>query len=208
MKKILIAWALTGFLANFSVAENTPIYSQSSSIASSHLQAADTQPSQDLKQEIDSYLFDAARAGNVEMLKVFVESGYDLNRQDAKGYTALILAAYNGKKEAVDFLLDNGADPCTEDKRGNTALLGAIFKGEVRIARTLMKAECTTNHQNNAGQTPAMYAALFQRSEILDALKENGADLTLQDHAGNSVESLQMIATQAPHLQGLPSEQP
>lgn len=67
---------------------------------------------------------------------------------------------------------------------------GAIFKGG-EIVRQLMKAECTTNHRNKAGQTPAMYAALFQRQEIMQALKENGADLTAVDNAGNSIETLQ-----------------
>lgn len=75
----------------------------------------------DVKNQLDGYLFDAARRGDTAMLAEFVSSGYDLDRADYKGYTALILAAYNGHKAAVTQLLAAGANPCAEDKRGNTA---------------------------------------------------------------------------------------
>lgn len=140
---------------------------------------------------LDGYLFDAARRGRLEMLQEFVAANYDLDAADHRGYTALILAAYNGQSEAVDLLIGAGANPCAEDRRGNTALMGAIFKGELSIARKLMAAGCATGHRNKAGQTPAMYAALFQRAEILEALETDGADLSAVDVAGNSVESLQ-----------------
>ena len=161
-------------------------------LASLPVLAADTVPSDPvaLRQQLDTYLFDAARAGDTAMLAEFIANGYDLNRQDAKGYTALILAAYNGRKAAVTQLLQAGADPCVEDKRGNTALLGAIFKGEIVISRQLMAAQCTTNHRNHAGQTPAMYAALFKRAEILEDLRKHGADMDARDAAGNTVETL------------------
>lgn len=81
-------------------------------------------PSTERKDQIDDYLFDAARSGNLEILEVFADSNYDFNRQDGKGYTALILAASNGRQEAVNFLLEHGVDPCQDDKRSNTALLG------------------------------------------------------------------------------------
>jgi ankyrin repeat protein len=144
----------------------------------------------DIAQRLGDYLFNAARQGDQEVLNEFIQAGYDLDRQDKKGYTALILAAYNGHAEAVDQLLAAGADPCSEDKRGNTALMGAIFKGELRIARTLLKAQCSPDQRNNAGQTPAMYAALFQRSEILESLREKGADLEATDAMGNKVADL------------------
>jgi ankyrin repeat protein len=144
----------------------------------------------ELKNQLDGYLFDAARRGDSAMLAEFIAAGYDLDRADGKGYTALILAAYNGRKEAVTQLLAAGANACAEDKRGNTALLGAIFKGGIVISRQLMAAQCAPNHRNHAGQTPAMYAALFQRAEILEDLRKRGADMQARDAAGNSVQSL------------------
>ncbi|GAB3474894.1 hypothetical protein GCM10027398_30770 [Azotobacter salinestris] len=83
-----------------------------------------------------------------------------------------------------------GTDACGQDRHGNTALMGAIFKGELRIARRLLATECDPDQRNAAGQTPAMYAALFQRRELLEALRERGANLTASDAFGNTVENL------------------
>lgn len=144
----------------------------------------------DVKSQLQTYFFDAARQGRSDMLQEFIAAGYDLNTRDGKGYTALILAAYNGHPAAVELLIKAGADACAADQRGNTALMGAIFKGELSIARRLIQTECSANQANRVGQTPAMYAALFGRVELLDALKAKGADLRAQDIDGNTAEAL------------------
>ena len=144
-----------------------------------------------VQAQLKQYFFDAAREGRQDMLAEFITARYDLNTRDEKGYTALILAAYHGHGEAVEQLLAAGADPCAQDRRGNTALMGAIFKGELAIARRLMRADCAPDQRNHAGQTAAMYAALFQRKDILDALAAQGADLKARDAQGNSAEQLQ-----------------
>lgn len=158
----------------------------------------------DIQRALKDYLFDAARRGDVAMLKEFVAARYDLETRDDKGYTALILAAYHGHEGASRLLIEAGANPCATDARGNTALMGAIFKGELAISKMLMKAGCDPNQRNNAGQTPAMYAALFGRMEVLKALAARGADLRASDAAGNSAQSL---LSDGPHTV-LPTQQP
>ncbi|WP_458128517.1 ankyrin repeat domain-containing protein [Pseudomonas sp. Z2-11] len=143
-----------------------------------------------VREQLQDYYFDAARRGDVPMLDTFIKAGYSLDTRDEKGYTALILAAYHGHAPAVERLLAAGADACTQDKRGNTALMGAIFKGEVQIARRLLSTECSPDQRNGAGQTAAMYAGLFKRDELLDALKARGADLEARDPLGNSAADL------------------
>ena len=144
----------------------------------------------DVRVQLQDYYFDAARRGDVAMIDTFIESGYTLDIQDSKGYTALILAAYNGQPEAVEHLLKAGANACVQDKRGNTALMGAIFKGEVQIARRLLATECNPDQRNGAGQTAAMYAGLFKRAELLKDLSRKGADLSAEDALGNSAARL------------------
>ncbi|WP_434655531.1 ankyrin repeat domain-containing protein [Pseudomonas sp. R3-56] len=143
-----------------------------------------------VREQLQDYYFDAARRGDVPMLDTFIKGGYSLDTRDEKGYTALILAAYHGQARAVERLLAAGADACAQDKRGNTALMGAIFKGEVQIARRLLSTECSPDQRNGAGQTAAMYAGLFKRDELLDALKARGADLEARDPLGNSAADL------------------
>jgi ankyrin repeat protein len=54
-----------------------------------------------------------------------------------------------------------------------------------------MNADCAVDERNGSGQTAAMYAALFQRKDILDALAAKGADLDARDATGNDARSLQ-----------------
>lgn len=152
---------------------------------------ADDIPAADTRQQLQTLYFEAAREGSTDRLGAFIDAHYDLNTRDENGYTALILAAYHGQQAAVEQLLQAGANPCSQDKRGNTALMGAIFKGEVSIARQLINANCATDERNHSGQTAAMYAALFQRKDILDALAAKGADLNARDAMGNDVRSLE-----------------
>ncbi|WP_072926679.1 ankyrin repeat domain-containing protein [Nissabacter archeti] len=147
-------------------------------------------PTEEVRASLNQHLWDAARNGDTAIIGEFVAAKYDLNVQDANGYTPVILAAYHGHADTLALLLKHGADPCLRDKRGNSALMGAIFKGEVRIARTLIAAPCNPDQRNNAGQTAAMYASLFQRTELLKALADKGADMQATDALGNSVTSL------------------
>ncbi|OSM96919.1 MULTISPECIES: ankyrin repeat domain-containing protein [Lonsdalea] len=155
---------------------------------------AQAQPPEDagnVQSQLNHYLWDAARNGKLHIITEFIHSGYNLNVQDEKGYTAVILAAYHGHEDAVALMLKHGADPCLKDKRGNSALMGAVFKGELRIAKRLLAAECNPDERNNAGQTAAMYAALFKRTELLHDLQRKGADMSTKDAMGNSVKTLE-----------------
>ncbi|ANE74540.1 ankyrin repeat domain-containing protein [Dickeya solani] len=143
-----------------------------------------------VQNQLNQYLWDAARTGNDAVIREFISAGYNLNTRDEKGYSAVILAAYHGHYDTVSLLLDHGADPCQQDNRGNTALMGAAFKGELKIAHLLLAAKCNPDTRNHAGQTAAMYASLFQRAEILKALQEQGADMNATDAMGNSVQAL------------------
>lgn len=141
---------------------------------------------------LKTYLFDAARAGDVELLRELIARGIEVDARDQSGSTALILAAYHGKADAVQALLAAGAAPNLSDSaRGNTALMGALFKGEIEVARWLLADPRTdVNVRNGAGQTAAMFAALFDRAELVDALAERGADFTAADATGETAEGL------------------
>lgn len=149
---------------------------------------------QQVAATLKDYFFDASRKGNLLMLQEFITAGYPLDTRAEKGYTALILAAYHGHAPAVRLLMQAGADPCARDERGNIALTGAIFKGELTVVRTLLGAPCQVDQPNKAGQTAAMYAALFNRTEILKALADKGANMDASDNAGNSPNSLRAEA--------------
>ena len=158
--------------------------------------ASDALPTPERRQEL---LFDAARLGRTDMIAPLVKAGVDINATDARGFTPLILAAYNGQAETLDALIAAGADPCKPDvSQGNTAQMGVAFKGEDAIAARLLKAGCDVNTRNNAGQTALMMASLFNRTRQVDMLLAAGADRTIQDAAGRSASSVAADQGNAP----------
>lgn len=139
---------------------------------------------------LEEYYFSAARTGDIVLLEEFIRAGIPVDHATTKGYTPLILAAYNGHLETVEWLIEQGANPCTQDNKGNTALMGAIFKGEFLIAKRLIQTNCKPDQKNHAGQTPLMFASLFAQQGLIKALKDRGADANLQDAMGNTATSL------------------
>ncbi len=145
-------------------------------------------PTLERRQEL---LFEAARLGRVDMIAPLLQSGADIDGVDARGFTPLILAAYNGQMAAVEALLAAGADACKPDAgQGNTAQMGVAFKGDDAIAARLLKEKCDVNARNKAGQTALMMAALFGRTAQTDMLLQAGADRTLADATGRTAASV------------------
>jgi ankyrin repeat protein len=145
-------------------------------------------PTPERRQEL---LFEAARLGRTDMFAPLLKAGADINGTDKRGFTPLILAAYNGQMAAVDALLAAGADACKPDTaQGNTAQMGVAFKGDDAIAARLLKEKCDVNARNKAGQTALMMAALFGRTAQIDMLMKAGADRTLADASGRTAASV------------------
>jgi ankyrin repeat protein len=136
-------------------------------------------------------MMDASRAGRDDVIPALWSAGVELDCRDAKGYTPLILASYNGRQGTTKLLLSEGADPDAADSdRGNSALMGVAFKGYVPIAKMLIEAGANVNLRNAAGQTALMMASLFGQSTIVDMLLAAGADTQTVDAAGNHAASL------------------
>ena len=140
---------------------------------------------------LQELLFDAARLGRIDVIPALLQAGADIAARDARGYTPLILASYNGSIAATALLLAQGAPVDQGDAaRGNTALMGVAFKGFDPIAALLLKRGAAPDARNYAGQTALMMAALFGRSAMVDLLIANGADPHAEDVVGNSAISV------------------
>ncbi|WP_047100009.1 ankyrin repeat domain-containing protein [Sphingomonas sanxanigenens] len=132
-------------------------------------------------------LFEAAKLGRTDLIPFLAKNGADVNAYEARGFTPLILAAYNGQAAAVDALIAAGADACKPDaSQGNTAQMGVAFKGDDAIAERLLKEKCDVNARNNAGQTALMMAALFGRTRQIEMLLAAGGDPAIADAAGRT----------------------
>src|SRR6266446_3941789 len=110
--------------------------------------------------------FDAAREGRVDLLEGLIKDGMRVDLRDPRGFTPLILAAYNGQLAAVNFLVEHGADPCAVDPKGNSSLMGVAFKGDSKMAMRLIAEHCDINAANQTRQTALMMAAMFGRTDV------------------------------------------
>ena len=136
-------------------------------------------------------LFEAAKLGRADLIPLLVKNGADVNAYEARGFTPLILAAYDGQVAAVDVLIAAGADACKPDaNQGNTAQMGVAFKGDDAIAARLLKAGCDVDARNKAGQTALMMAALFGRARQIEMLLAAGADPAIADAAGRTAAAV------------------
>jgi uncharacterized protein len=76
----------------------------------------------------------AAREGNVEMARVLVNAGADVNVTAGDGKTALALAIFNGNYELASFLVDRKADVNKADAQRFTPLFYAVDRRNMETA--------------------------------------------------------------------------
>ncbi|MEU6236657.1 ankyrin repeat domain-containing protein [Kitasatospora sp. NPDC047058] len=109
-------------------------------------------------------LFDAARAGDTDLLAAYVDAGAPADLGNDRGDTLLMLAAYHGHADTVAALLARGADPDRANDRGQTPLAGAVFKGADDVLTALLDGGA-----DPAAGTPSAVdtARMFGKDELV-----------------------------------------
>lgn len=128
----------------------------------------DTAPAGESDQErltrLANLLFQAARQGDVGLLREATEGGAPPDLTNQNGDSLVMLAAYHGHAEAVEVLLRAGAFADQINDRGQTPLSGATFKGYADVVETLLRFGADPA----AGSPPPVsVAVLFGREDLL-----------------------------------------
>lgn len=97
-------------------------------------------------------LMRACENGHVAAVESIIELDIDMNRANDKGWTALMLAAYNGFDKVIALMLECGARPDmsrkVSSKRGKyTALCYACLNGHLASTRWLVDSGCSLDAQ-------------------------------------------------------------
>ena len=149
----------------------------------------------------------AAKAADVEMMRLLVELGADPLLPNEDGTTPLMVAAGVGiwavgespgtneeALEAVKYALDLGGDVTTIDDNGDTALHGAIIRGSEPLVRFLLDDGADIEATNEKGWTPyriakgVFYSNTGKRwAEMETLLLELGADPSSATGADNTI---------------------
>lgn len=130
--------------------------------------------------------FDWAREGDRIALAEFFRQGGSINAKNSKGYSLLMLAAYNDHWGTCAWLIQKGADVNSIDISGNSVLMGSCFKGHVRIVKLLLSAGADPFLQNCYGMTALDLAKAFGRHEVVKVL--TGAPLPATERLSNVIK--------------------
>ncbi|CAH1955829.1 unnamed protein product [Acanthoscelides obtectus] len=109
----------------------------------------------------------AARNGHLDVCKLLIDSGANINAVTNGGVTALSRAASTGHKEIVEYLLGKNADPFIQDSDGKTALHKAAENGHLHICRILLSvAEKLKDIEDKRGNRPNIDVLLLQQFTV------------------------------------------
>jgi cytohesin len=119
----------------------------------------------------------AAREGHLEILKLLVKLGADIEARHLYGRTALHLAAREGRSNAISLLITLGADIEAKNTQGETPLHEAAGDNQLAAVKVLLARNAAVNATDSALWTP-LHAAIERKSapEIIDCLLAHGAN--------------------------------
>lgn len=117
--------------------------------------------------------FEWARQGNRYALAEHFRRGGDVNEKNQKGYSLLMLAAYNDHWSTCAWLLQKGADVNSIDVSGNSVLMGTCFKGHIRIVKLLLSSGADPFLQNCYGMTALDITKAFGRHDVARVLTDD-----------------------------------
>ncbi|XP_066273831.1 ankyrin repeat family A protein 2-like [Branchiostoma lanceolatum] len=127
-----------------------------------------------------------AAQGEVALLSIRHDEGYDMNEVDENGLTSLMWASSHGQVGVTVFLLENGGSVHQATREGETALSFACCKGHVEIVQALLKAGADVNAFDWNGGTPILYAIHANHPKCVQLLLSHGADMTVETDSGQS----------------------
>ena len=134
-------------------------------------------------------LFRAIAQEDNETVKQSIDAGFDVNKKDESGDTALHVAVDHGNVEIIKFLLEKGAKVNSKNKAKLTPLWKNGDDDEetaMEIMRLLIKAGADVNVPNEEKETFLMLAAEDDELEAVRLLLEAGADPNLKDEDGET----------------------
>ncbi len=130
-------------------------------------------------QDETTALHFAAKAGDLEMVDLLLNSGCQVNAKDAYGFTPLMLACKQGYLAVVDRLLGHpDCDVNLTNNLGETALMyttkDRTFRPTESCALSLLQAGADVNIKNHQECTALLMATVFRKPSIGRLLLSQG----------------------------------
>ncbi|OWF52231.1 uncharacterized protein LOC110448031 [Mizuhopecten yessoensis] len=130
----------------------------------------------------------AAFKGFTDLVKLFLDSGIDVNSLNVKKDSALLWAARWGHNETVKFLLERKADVSLENDKKSTALYWSVrYQLIDTVVILLEKGKANPNQTRLLGLVaPIVMASALGNNDIVKVLLDNGADVNMTIRGGET----------------------
>lgn len=126
----------------------------------------------------------SAEMGDRKVLGAFISGGAKLDTRDERGWTPLMISAFNGNEEIAQLLINSGADIHIKDKSGYGPMHWAAFNGFSNVVKLLITKGSDINAQSQHGWTPLLQASTRGHTQTCAALIAGGADVNLASNDG------------------------
>ena len=118
----------------------------------------------------------ALHKGCLDIFRLLLSKGTDVNAQDDRGRSTLHIAIDQHQVEMVPLILQHKPKINISDSFGNTAIMYAIQKGFIDIAKMLEKYGASLSGVNQKGDTLLHMAAKLDRVDMVAWLIDNGVN--------------------------------
>lgn len=145
-------------------------------------------------------LMRSAIQGNLELAKILVAHGADVNKRGEQELTPLIFASQSGNLELVKFLIEQKADMHAVDYQKKNVLMHAAYCGNNDIIDFYISQGFSINSKDKYNRTPLIITSLYSFDEMSGSdifedleervyqttklLVERGADINAKDFEG------------------------
>ena len=128
----------------------------------------------------------AAIHGHVDIAKLLLTAGADVDCGDSDESTPLHNAGLNRHPEMLAFLLENGANVNRRDRNGAYALSFAASGGDTACVRMVLDAGSDLNYWHPQGFTLFHFACSRNLHDLFDRLIEHGVDINTASTTGDT----------------------
>ncbi|MFA5119028.1 MAG: ankyrin repeat domain-containing protein [Candidatus Omnitrophota bacterium] len=132
----------------------------------------------------------ASESGHLEIVKLLVDAGADMNISANSGMTPLHLAAKYGYPEVVKFFIGAGAAVNVRSNSGTTPLHLAAQSGHPEVVNLLISAGADLGEKDERGFTALILASMNDRLEIVKPILESGDECAINAFDANGWTAL------------------
>jgi ankyrin repeat protein len=121
----------------------------------------------------------ASRTRNESIVKILLDAGADVIKENVDGTTPLHFGVWLPKSDLTRVMIARGADVNKQDADGFAVLHEAVYEGNINQVRLLLEHRANVSIKTLEGDTPLHWAAFGNTSdtyEIVEYLLANGAD--------------------------------